>query len=424
MSFRQLTTLLQQSVFSGAGLGTLQIGTNYTPFASSVVFMANGSIDTNSHSMNITGVVAGTTTFTFNKIGNGTLTLSGGNLYTGPTHVAAGVLQAGTSTIVGTANTTGAFGVSSNITVDSGATLDFQTYANSIGSLSNSGTTTTSATITATSYTQASSGTLELNFPTSSSTPFGNVTTTGSITLNGTLTVADTGGYTPTTGTEIILLQSSGAGQLLKGSFTAVSLPAEFSSLGNIQYDYSENQVLLGLAGCNGDWQSTIQWQLGQHGKLERRLRPWRWERSCSPRCGQFSQLLPPTTLQSHLLQAQGSLAQTVTLHDINFNATSTVYTIQQFSSASQITLDTFPIDTSKPRISVNSGTSTINAPIVMNQDSRIYLSGGTLTLGASTTITGATQTLYISEGASTGTLTNRGSITPLAVTHRRGNVY
>src|SRR5690606_1248823 len=54
----------------------------------------------------------------------------------------------------------------------------------------------------------------------------------------------------------------------------------------------------------------------------------------------------------------------------------------------------------------------TINAPIVLNADSRIYLGGGDLTLGDDATIAGM-QTLYISEGLTASTLTNQGMITP-----------
>lgn len=417
-----------QTVFTGTTTtGTLQIGADYNPFAASVVFMGNGSINTNSHYMNITGIVAGLsgtmsgTTFTFNKIGEGTLTLSALNLYAGPTHVAAGTLQAGiASTTAG-----GAFGVSSTITIDSGATLDFQTYANSVGDTTNNGTITSSATISATSFTQGSSGTLSLDFPTSAATPYGNVATTGTITLGGALTVLDSGNYTPTTDAEIILLQSSGTGKQLSGTFATSTLPSQFSTIGNVQYDYSENTVYIGISACTGDWQSASSGNWGDTADWVNMCAPGVDSTAADHDAATFPDVMGASTITVTLTAADGSSPQSVTLHDITFNATSATYTIQQNTSASQIILDKFPSPISKPRITMASAAgATIDAPIVINVDSRIYLSSGTLTLGASSTVTGATSTLYISEGATSGgTLINSGSMSPLAINMEGGTI-
>ncbi len=65
------------------------------------------------------------------KVGNGTLTLSGVNTYTGPTNVNVGTLQAGSSTAIGT---------NSAVTVAGGADLQLAGKSNNIGSLAGAGT--------------------------------------------------------------------------------------------------------------------------------------------------------------------------------------------------------------------------------------------------------------------------------------------
>lgn len=419
-----------QTVFYGLGTGTLQISENFTTtemkaFAKPIVFMADGTIDTQTFDMDATGVIAGLSDYTFNKVGTGTLTLSGANIYQGPTHVMAGTLKAGIAT-----GNSGAFGEDSAITIDDGATLDFSTFANSVGSLDNSGTVSSKATMTATStttsFTQASTGTLLLDFPNSAGTPYGNLTAPGAIVLDGTLTVTNTGSYTPPSSVkEIILLQSTGSGKQLSGAFSTISpLPSQFASVGKVQYDYSDNLVYIGLSSsCTGDWTST-----SSPGNWANTAN---WDGACAPGVGSQASDHDAATFPDvaagavtvTLATSDGSAPQSVTLHNINFESTSTTYTIQQFSSASQIILDKSTTSATKALISMSATAATINAPIVLNTDSRISLSSGTLTLGASTTVTGSTSTLYISEGTTTGALINGGSLSPMAINIEGGTI-
>jgi len=396
----------QQIVFNKPGTGVFQITDAFPSFTRSIVLFADGTVDTNTHDMTASGVIAGLATNAFKKAGAGTLTLTGQNIYKGATQVNAGTLQAG----IASTSTYGALGLDSAVTVASGATLDFQTYSNKVGSLDNSGTVNSSATIETTSYTQDSAATLELNFPTTQASPLGNISGTGAINLDGTLTVTNTGGFNLTSG-EVILLQSSGAGKQLAGTFSSTTLP-----FGKLKYDYSLNQVILGIGGCDGIWSSTSNGNWGTTGN---------WSSGCVPGISGQADNQDSATFNDvsagavtvTLATDPGTAPQPVTLHDITLGAPSTSYTITQFSSASTITLDG-PTGSSKPTIHLTAGTATIDAPIVLNKDSALSLSTGTLTLGSNTAITStSTQNLLISEGQTTGILTNQGSITPASLT-------
>lgn len=405
-----------QLVFAGTGNGVFQAGSAYASFPGSVVFMNSGTIDTNGNSMVIQKVVAGNSTSTFTKAGTNSLTLTGANIYTGPTNVTAGSLVAG----VASTSTSGAFGVGSNMTVGASGTVNFQTFANSVGTLSNSGAVSSAAQVTATSYTQGSGATLTLDVPTSSASPLGTISTTGAISLNGSLVVTNTGGFNPSSSTELILLQSSGAGKQLSGTFSSTNVSA--FPKGTINYDYSLNQVYLGFSSSacnNGTWSATSNGTWGNSGAGNGP----NWAAACAPGVDGIASdaaianfnTVGAGTITVTLANAANSAAQSVTLHDLNFNASGTAYTINQFSGAGTITLDG-PVSASAPKVTVLAGTHTINAPFVLNKDSRFSLHSGSLTLGATSGISSTTNSWTLSEGAAAGTLINNAIINPVNV--------
>ncbi|WP_420421241.1 autotransporter domain-containing protein [Simkania sp.] len=392
-----------QVVFNSPGSGILQITDGFPNFTPSIVFMADGTIDTNGNDMTVSGVVAGLSTNGFTKDGAGTLTFTGQNVYQGATNVSAGTLRAG----IASTSTYGAFGINSPVTVSSGATANFQSFPTTVGSLDNSGTVLSTNTVTATSYTQGASATLGLDFPTNQATPVGNISTTAGINLDGTITVTNTGGFSPTSGTEVVLLQSSGTGKQVQGTFTTTNLP--FGKL-----KYTKTQVILGNGGCDGIWTSTTNGNWGTMGN---------WSSSCVPGTtgndqdsATFNDVAAANVIAT-LANDAGSTALPVTLHEIAFNSSSTNYTINQFDSNSLITLDA-PAGSSNPSIVLTAGAATIDASIALNTDSVISLSSGTLTLGSNTAITSPSSNLQIIEGTQTGgVLTNNGSIKPDSLT-------
>ncbi|MBS0626155.1 MAG: autotransporter-associated beta strand repeat-containing protein [Verrucomicrobia bacterium] len=341
----------------------------------------------------------------------GNFTLNGLNTYTGATTINGGTLTAG----VATSGSAGPFGNGSAVTVASGGTAAFQTFNTTVGSLTNSGTVTSSATITSGSYTQNTGSFLTLNVPTNAASPLGNIATTGGITLNGgTLTVTNTGGFTPTASTELILLQSSGTGKQLNGSFTTTNVSAFTNA--SISYDYSENKVILGFASSscnNGNWIGTSSGNWGDS------VSGPNWSGGCAPGTSGLASdaavadmnTVSASSITVTLANAAGSAPQSLVLHDLNFNSSSTSYTIQQFSSMGTITLDAAP-SASKPKITITAGDHTINAPIILNKDSRFSLNSGSLTLGPNSGIT-STSTWNLSEGSGTGTLNNYATLTP-----------
>jgi hypothetical protein len=120
------------------------------------------------------------------------------------------------------------------------------------------------------------------------------------------------------------------------------------------------------------------------------------------------------TAVTVTLADAAGTAVQSVTLHDINFDSTTTSYTIEQFGGMGTITLDGSAMS-SFPKINVISGNHTINAPIALAKDSRFTLHAGSLTLGPSSTITSA-GAWNLSEGSGSGVLNNQGTITPTSL--------
>jgi autotransporter-associated beta strand protein len=174
------------AVFGSTGAGTVNIAGSVT--ANSVTInaagytIANGTLALGGFAPTLTANTSATVSSIISsdygliKSGTGTLTFSGANIYTGPTTINAGTLQAGAATSV--------FGVNSAVTLSNAAAiLDFNGYNGTIGSLSGVGSVTLGgATLnaggdnTSTTYTGIFSG--------------GNITKegTGTWTLSGTST--------------------------------------------------------------------------------------------------------------------------------------------------------------------------------------------------------------------------------------------
>ncbi len=364
--------------------------------AGSSVTLGSGNLTVNDGNSQIfAGTITGTGGL---ALTSGIFTLSGSNSYTGSTHVSGGTLNAAS---------TSAFGSNSNLEVDNGATLAFHSFNNTVGTVANSGSISNSATVTASSFTQNTGGALALDFPTTTATP-GNILTTATINLSGNLQVSNTWGFVPTPSTEVTLMQSSGSGKQLHGTFSSSSL-----AFGSLSYDYSENLVVLGNSACDATWNVSSN---GNWGTTTN------WTPTCAPGvsnaptdsdAANFTNLLA-AEMTVTLANSAGTAAQNVTLHDLNFDARTSSFTIEQFNNEGILSLDGLALG-SKPKITVFSGSHTINVPILLEQDARISLHGGTLTLGAKSTV-GSIGTFNLSEGSNFGTLINYGDISPASI--------
>jgi len=135
------------SFFTSANVDSLFAGTlaNVTNNATS-----NVGIDTTAGNFTYASNVPNTTRG-LTKLGANTLTLTGTNSYTGPTTVSAGALQAGSAN---------AFGNGSAVTLANvaSASLDLNSFNNTIGSLSGGGTTGGNVTIESATLTIAGTG--------------------------------------------------------------------------------------------------------------------------------------------------------------------------------------------------------------------------------------------------------------------------
>lgn len=141
----------------------------------------------------LTSVLAGTGSLT--KTGSAVLTLGGPNTYTGSTTLNDGTLRAGIESV---ANTSGAFGRNSNVTLanNAGVTLDLNGFNTQIGTLNGGGTTAVGVTL--------GSGTLTVGGGTAagtSATYAGAITGTGGLTKTGagTQTLTGTNDYSGVT---------------------------------------------------------------------------------------------------------------------------------------------------------------------------------------------------------------------------------
>jgi len=112
--------------------GTLRYGTGITTDYSQRIANSTGaiSIDTNGQNITFGNAISSTNTGGLTKLGNGTLTLSGGNAYTGNTAVSAGTLTLGANNVLAD---------STSVSVASGATLQVGT-TETFASLSGNGT--------------------------------------------------------------------------------------------------------------------------------------------------------------------------------------------------------------------------------------------------------------------------------------------
>lgn len=121
--------------------GDITNSSSNTQTINHAIVLSSGShnIATTTHHIDLGGALSGTGA-SVTKTGNGMLTLTGANTYTGTTTVNAGILRAGVDSA---ANISGAFGLNSNVTLanTAGATLDLNGWNNQIGSLNGGGTT-------------------------------------------------------------------------------------------------------------------------------------------------------------------------------------------------------------------------------------------------------------------------------------------
>ncbi|MEI6712446.1 MAG: autotransporter-associated beta strand repeat-containing protein [Verrucomicrobiota bacterium] len=193
--------------------GTLQYGPcNAVDYGDRIILSTSSiAIDTNSRDVVFAGSLASSNTAGLSKFGAGTLTLSGSNLYTGPTLVIGGTLKAG---VAGNA-----FGNLSAVTLsnNAGVLLDLAGFNNTIGSLAGGGATGGNVSLGA--------GTLTFGGDGTSTTFSGVLSGSGGVTKSGagvqTLSRANT--YTgPTTVTAGSL--KAGVASTAFGSNSAVTL--------------------------------------------------------------------------------------------------------------------------------------------------------------------------------------------------------
>jgi autotransporter-associated beta strand protein len=194
---------------------TLQAAANGLSLANAMTLNGTDTIDMQTNALTLSGTISGTGGLT--KIGSGTLTLSGNNLYSGGTALNAGTLAVGSSTALGTGD----------LTFANGTTL--QAAANGL-SLANAMTLNGTSTVD----TQANALTLS-----------GNIVGTGGLTKigAGTLTLSGPSTYTGVTNVN--------AGTLQAGVANAFSPLSAFTVASGAVLDFNNfDQAVGSLAGA------------------------------------------------------------------------------------------------------------------------------------------------------------------------------
>ena len=215
------------SVGSIAGAGSITLG-------SGALTAGNDGTSTA-----FSGVISGSGTLT--KVGAGALTLSGVNTYTGSTTVNTGTLSAGINNAVGSG---------SAVTVNSGATFNLNTYADTVGSIAGTGNIA------------LGSGALTTGADGTSTTFSGIISGTGTLTKSGTGTLSLSGTNTYTGATTIsagvLSIQSADAlGNASNTSNTTVANGAALQLANNITTTNAGTLALNGTGmGGSGALQS------------------------------------------------------------------------------------------------------------------------------------------------------------------------
>ena len=455
--------------------GTAPIFQASSAFSSfpSVVFLTSGTIDTGTNMIATSSVIAGNLSATFTKAGSQTMLLRGDNIYTGPTNITAGTLQAGTVST----GTSGAFGVDSAITIASGATMDLAGYSNTIGSLSGpsggsvtlgsgtltikgnsttysgditggtggvaltSGTQTLSGTNTYTGATQISSG-ATLQIKSSPSTSIGSLSNSGALLADGTVNCAS---YTQAAGVPLTLdfLTGSTYGNIV--STGAITLDSANTSILNITNSglVSPTGTITLLQGSSLSHQFTIGQNAFPQATINYTATELQLDFSMTTACrgtwvfagdenwgvssnwstmtcypGANGATIGDTATFSDVMStpaimvtlSDGSSAlASLNLNSISFNAPNTNYTIVK----SGATITSFIMDgptSSNPTIAVSAGDHSLEGQIQFNQDGTLELTGGSLTLPSTSSLIGASATLTV--GGSSGVLDNSASVT------------
>ncbi len=135
-------TLAKANTYSGTttiSAGTLRVGQGVTTGTLGTGAVTNNAalVFNRSNSYTVSNAISGTGTL--EQAGTGTLTLSGANTYDGNTVISAGTLQLGAANVIPHGPGKG------NVSVASGATLDLNTFSETINGLTGAGTVDTVA---------------------------------------------------------------------------------------------------------------------------------------------------------------------------------------------------------------------------------------------------------------------------------------
>ena len=303
------------------------------------------------------------------------------------------------------------------------ATTDPSVFGDSDTSLSFSGGNLNNNNgIVCTTYTQDSGATLTSIFSeVMSATQYGSVTASENITLGGHLVAQSYAGFPQPFNMSFVLLQTVSPYRV-EGSFASESSTG-FTSAPN--FVTSLRAVSLFFAGCDSDWiDNTASGNRGASGN---------WGGVHTGIMGNaddlafFSDTGGALTedITVTLANSAGNAALPITLYQLDFSTTDSAYnyTIEQYSSESTITFDSnseYEMSPAVPLINVYAGAPTIDAPMILNEDTELLLADGTqMTFESNASLTSTAGILFTvgnlnSAPLGSGTLINNATLRPL----------
>jgi len=365
-------TVTVSGTVTGVGGITFEEGAVTLGGTGTLTLTNTGTINVAATTGTISAILGGTVGLT--KTGTGTLVISSSNTYTGATNINAGTLRLGASNLIPNATA---------VTVASGATLDLNGFADTVGSIAGAGGITLGA----------SGSSLQMGGANTSTTFSGVISGSGFVQKigSGTLTLSGANTYTGATNINV--------GTVRLGAANAISSSSAVTVASGATFNLNNNSDTIGsLAGAGSVTLGTATLTAGANG-------------TSTTFSGVISGTGNLTKTGAGNLTLSGANtyggATTISGGILNISADSNLGTVPGVVTANELTLDDGTLQTTANMtlnanrgvtlgagggtLDVNSGTTLTYGGVIAGTGSLTKADSGTLVLSGANTYTGAT---------------------------------